>query len=333
LLHVLIEPAAVATLPVPVTPRRRGEIFIDAIWLGWEGPFFLVRFTKRVKTSVRIGVVPNVRAVQKTALEFLAREADLGLKVQRQSGEGAEFEALRDYMPGLDPRHIDWKRSARHHRLLSKEFQTERNHQIILAFDTGYLMGEPVDGLARLDHAINAALVLAWISLSSGDFVGVFAFDGMIRNYRAPERGLNRFRRIQNATAELAYHGEETNFTLGLAELSLRLNRRALVILFTDFVDTVTAELMIESLERTARRHVVVLVTLQDETLRQVMNGRPRDFGAMAQAIIAGDLQQDRQIVFERLERLGLHCLHIRGASLPTALVNRYLLIKQRGLL
>src|SRR5438270_3731 len=114
-------------------------------------------------------------------------------------------------------------------------------------------MVEPVDGLTRLDHAINAGLLLSWISLQGGDFVGLLAFDEMLRLYHQPRRGVSNFTRLQRATAGLDYRHTETNFTLGLAELSARLRRRALVILFSDFVDTVTAELMIEATQRLAR--------------------------------------------------------------------------------
>ncbi len=89
--------------------------------------------------------------------------------------------------PGLDSRFIDWKHSARHRKLLCKEFRTERNHQIVMAFDTGYLMLEPVDGITRLDHAINAGLMLAWVSLQGGDLVGTYGFDAAVRQYLAAD--------------------------------------------------------------------------------------------------------------------------------------------------
>ena len=154
--------------------QRRGQMHVDAVWLRWRGPLGLVELTRRIE----VGRAIDVRAQR-------ARRAQLGAAVPRrarrstasrcseQKGEGTEFEALRDYVPGMDSRFIDWKHSARHRRLVCKEFRTERNHQIILAFDTGYLMVEPVDGLPRLDHAINAGLLLAWISLQGGDFVGL----------------------------------------------------------------------------------------------------------------------------------------------------------------
>ena len=164
------------------------------IWLRWRGPLASSSSPAASRVDRTIDVLPNVRGVQSAALQFFAQEAIYGIKVQRQKGEGAEFEALREYTPGLDSRFIDWKHSARHRKLLCKEFHTERNHQVVLAFDTGYLMREPVDGLARLDHAINAGLLLAWISLQGGDLVGTYGFDAASRHYLQPHPRLSALR-------------------------------------------------------------------------------------------------------------------------------------------
>jgi uncharacterized protein (DUF58 family) len=266
-------------------------------------------------------------------LQFFLREAIHGIKTQLQGGEGTEFDALREFMPGFDSRFIDWKHSARHRRLLCKEFRTERNHHVMMAFDTGYLMLEPIEGITRLDHAINAGLALAWVSLQAGDLVGSFGFDAAVRQYVGPSRGLTSLARIERATAELAYHHQETNFTLGLAELNLRLKRRALVILFTDFVDTITAELLIESMQRLANRHVVVFVTQRGSVLENAVEAAPTRFLDVAQAVVAQNFLRERRIVFERLERLGVHCIDVPIRSLASALINRYLMIKQRGLI
>jgi len=324
------QPARVA---LKLVPLRRGRVHVAQIWLRWRGPLGLVEHVRRVAVERTIDVLPNVRGVHGVALQFYAQEAIYGIKSQHEKGEGAEFESLREYSPGLDSRFIDWKHSARHRKLLCKEFRTERNHHVIMAFDTGYLMLETVDGITRLDHAINAGLLLAWVSLQSGDLVGSYGFDAAVRHYLAPIRGVAGFARIQRATGELDYHHQETNFTLGLAELNVRLKRRALVILFTDFVDTVTAELMIESMQRVANRHVVIFVTQRGSVLQRAVDAPPERFEDVAQAVIAHDFLRERSIVFERLERLGVHCLDVPSRGLSVALINRYLLVKQRGLI
>jgi len=331
--EVTVQPGSGAGFALPLVPRRRGRIEIVRLWLRWRGPFALAEVTRRVPVGRTIDVLANVKGVQSAALQFYANEAVLGLKVQREKGIGTEFEALCEFLPGMDSRFIDWKHSARHRKLLSREFGVERNHQIVMGFDTGYLMREPVEGLAKLDHAINAGLLLAWISLNGGDLVGVYGFDAAIRHYLKPIRTLSAFPRIQEAVAQLDYRAEETNFTLALAELNVRLRRRALVILFTDFVDTVTAELLIEGLQRIANRHVVLFVSLRDSILTDMTDRPPEGFEDVADAVIAYDLLRDRRIVLERLERLGIHCLDIAPKTLPAGLINRYLSIKQRGLI
>jgi uncharacterized protein (DUF58 family) len=314
-------------------PRRRGRVTVERVWLRWTGPLALAQFVRRIPVGRSIDVLANIRGVQSAALQFFAREAIFGTRVLQERGEGAEFDALKDYAVGLDTRHIDWKHSARHRKLVCKEFRIERNHPIVLAFDTGHLMLEPIDGVPRLDHAISAGLLLAWIALRGGDLVGTYGFDERVRHYVAPMRGMEALGRLQRATAELAYHHEETNFTLGLAELAVRLRRRALVVLFTDFVDTVTAELLVESVRLVAQRHVVVFASLRDPYLAQTLDRPPERFTQVAEAVIAADFLRDRRTVFERLDRLGVHCLDVPREQFSVGLINRYLMVKQRNLL
>ena len=330
---VVLTPAAAARATISLRPLRRGQIHVDALWVSWRGPLGMARFVRREALGAVIDILPNVRGVHNAALQFFAHDAIYGVKAQRQRGEGSEFEALREYTPGADPRHIDWKRSARHRKLLVKEFDTERNHPVMIAFDTGHLMLEPIDGLPRLDHTVNAGLLLSWVGLRAGDLVGVFGFDARVRLYRPPVRGLANFAHIQRAAATIAYRAEETNFTLALADLETRARRRSLIILFTEFVDTIAAELLLEALGRLAGKHVVVLVTLRDPALRALADRRPDDFSTVAEAVIAGNFQRERQTVLERMERMGLHCLDVAAGELSVALINRYLMIKQRGLI
>jgi uncharacterized protein (DUF58 family) len=325
--------AQAASVSLPIVPKRRGEVFVDAVWLRWRGPFALVERTCRVPVGKKIDVLPDVRGISSAAVQFFSREAIDGIKVQQQKGEGAEFESLRDHAAGLDNRFIDWKRSAKHLRLLSKEFRVERNHQIVLAFDTGHLMAEPIEGLPRLDHAIHAGLLLGWISLRSGDYVGSFGFDSQVRQYMQPSRGLPYFIKLQSGSSQLDYRTEETNFTLGLAELNFKLKRRALVVLFTEFIDTTTAELLLESLNRMVNRHAVIFVTLRDPLLPGIIDAQPERFRDLAEAVVAHDLLRDRAVVLERLTRMGVHCLEVPPRGLAVNLVNRYLTIKGRGLL
>jgi uncharacterized protein (DUF58 family) len=337
LLEIPFESAQTIRTEIPLLPRRRGTVPLSTLWLRWTGPYGLMRIQVQQPLESKLKVVPNIRAVRAAAIALMRQDASFGIKDQRQLGDGSEFDALRDYQPGFDRRGIDWKHSARHRRLVSKEFRSERNHQIILALDTGHLMREPIGGVPRLDHAINAALLLSYASLKGGDRVGLYGFDSRVRLRAEPLGGVDRFPRLQRMTAELDYAAEETNFTLGLTLLSQQLQRRSLIVLFTDFVDTVTAELMVENLGRLTGKHLVLFVTLQDPELRSLVDAAPDSIpGSMesvARSVVADELRKERLVVFEKLRRLGVQCLEAPYNRVGTDLINRYLAIKQREMI
>lgn len=318
---------------VPLTPVRRGTARIYRLWLRWRGPMGLMERQRVEELKLEIPVVPNVRAVRNAAIRFNAWDAPTGIKPQNQQGDGSEFDSLRDYVPGLDHRSIDWKHSARHRELVCKEFRAERNHQIIMAIDTGHLMSEPMDGLPRLDHAINNALVLGYACLRHGDRIGIFGFDSQTRLYAEPVGGMHYFNQFLRTSAKLEYRADETNFTLGLTELMMRLKQRSLIILQTEFVDTTTAELMVENLARLAARHVVLFVALRDSDIDRTIDAPPHTLEDVTRSVIADDFSRERLVVFERLRRLGIQCLEAPSAKMGTELVDRYLAIKNRELI
>jgi uncharacterized protein (DUF58 family) len=291
------------------------------------------------EAGLEVRVIPDVRSVREAAIRWLAsREFVSGLKTARATGDGSEFSALRDHVPGMDPRAIHWKASARHRRLLGQEFRAERNHQVVLCVDTGRLLREPLGrlgvgaGIPRLDHAVNAALLLAYVSLRAGDRVGLFAFDERARAFVEPQGGLRAFPRIQAACAGLEYSTAETNFTLGLADLATRLRRRSLVVLLTEFVDAVSAELMVESLARLSRRHLVLFVALRDPGLDRTAAAPPSSLDALYRAVVAGDLARDRDAVLARVRRLGVHVVDAPPERVSARLVERYLEVHRREL-
>ena len=335
------QPEAVATLPavgsveidVPLVPRRRGSPAVRAVWARWTGPMRLLERRVRLTVSRPVAVLPDVRPVRAAALRLFAnRDAVSGLKVERYTGDGSEFESLKEHVQGHDPRAISWKASARHRKLVVQEFRAERDHQVVIAFDTGLRMREPLGPMPRLDHAIHAGLLLAYVALRTGDRVGLFAFDEAVRAYLDPVGGVESFPRIQRATAGLSYSTAETNFTLGLADLATRLRRRSLVVVTTEFADSVTAALMVESLGRLARRHVVLFVALRDPELESMASAEPRSTAALTRAVVASDFVREREVVLKRLRRMGVHVLDVEPGGLSSALVSRYLDVHRREL-
>src|SRR5580698_5189356 len=314
-------------------PVRRGEGEIEKVWARWRGPFGLVwkQITEAPKRMIPI--TPNVGAVKDEAIRLFARDAAFGLKAQLETGEGSEFHALRELAPGMDKRAIDWKQSARHGKLLAKEFRTERNHPVIFAIDTGRLMCEPLLGVPRIDRAINAALLMAFVSLKMGDRVGFYGFDVQPRLFSGAVSGAHAFPFLQRIAARLDYSTEETNYTLALTQLGAALERRSLIVVFTDFADTTSAELMLENIGRLIKRHLVLFVIFRDEELEAIERREPLDPEAVSRAVTAEALLRERDVVIARLVRLGAHIVDAPAASVGPALLQAYIDLKRRDLM
>ncbi|WP_337186792.1 DUF58 domain-containing protein [Phenylobacterium sp.] len=311
---------------------RRGEGRIEGLWARWRGPLGLVWLQREVSPGRTVPILPDIAGVKEQALRLFARDAPLGAKPLIDTGEGAEFHALKEFQTGMDLGDIDWKQSARHVRLIGREYRTERNHQVMLALDCGRLMSAPVAGLPRLDRAINAALLLAFVSLRMGDRVGVFAFDSRPRVASGAASGPSAFPLVQRVCAGIDYSSEETNFTLGLTALSGRLDRRATVVVFTDFADATSAELMVENVARLLRTHVVLFVVFRDEEMERLVAAEPVTPEDVTRAVIAERLLRQREAVTARLRRLGAQIVDAPVDALASALLNEYLDVKRRGL-
>lgn len=319
---------------LPLLGLRRGQGALSSLWLRLLGAFGLFRRVVRFPLDTQLSILPNMPMVYRQALQFMSgRSSVAGPQIERFYGDGSEFDSLREFVPGLDARAIDWRSSARHIKLLSRQCIAERDRQVIIAVDTGHLMAEPLGALPRLDHALHAALLLSYIAARAGDRVGFFAFDERPRAYLAPVSGGRSVGAILQKASELSYFETETNFTLSLAELCTRATRRSLVIVLTEFIDTTSAELMIENIHRLARRHLVLFVALKDPQLRQELNRPPKTALDLHRAVVAESLQKERELVLLRLRRLGVLCLDALPTEIGPALVNRYLEVKRREML
>jgi uncharacterized protein (DUF58 family) len=319
-----------AAAAVDLRARRRGLWPMTRLWLGWGSRLGLIGFCPRIALDVRIAVVPNIRPVQSGRIDVTVRSALFGVKENLARGEGSEFHQLREYVSGMDPRTIDWKQSARHRALVAKEMRAERNHHVVLALDNGYLMREEIAGLPKIDHAINAALACAWAAGLGGDLVGLYAFDSQPRVWVPPEPGRAAFARLRRRTAELAYRSVETNHTLAIAHLHGRLQRRSLVVVFSDFVDTTTAELLVENVAVLSRRHVIVFVALRDPALEAIADALPDNLTDVARAVSAAEMLRERRLVMGRLARLGVLVVDAAPHLVTARLVSTYLDIKAR---
>jgi len=311
-------------------PLRRGEGEIRTLWARWTGPLGLTFRQRRDTVGTRAPIILDLPAIKEAAGRLASSSLLTGSHLQFELGGASEFHALVDYRPGMNRRMIDWKQSARHRALLAKEFEAERNHHIVLAVDGGRQMCEPVRGRPRVDRALQASLLLAFAALKAGDRVGLYAFDERPRLWTGALGGAGAFTALQRLASGVDYWPLETNYTLGLAQLGAHLQRRSLVVIFTEFTDSTTAELMLENIARLLKTHLVVFVVSEDEELLELEQAEIRRPSDVTKAVLAGALSSERELVVGRLRRMGVDILRANYDSLGPALLARYAEIKQR---
>ena len=328
------EPTATgAAAAILLEAKRRGAGRLECVWIRWPGPLGLVWKQRQLGLGQIVMVTPDIRQVQEHGVQMLNRDAVHGINAQLRVGEGAELEALADYRPGMDRRSIDWKQSARHTKLIAKEYRTERNNHIVMAIDSGRGMCEPVGGVPRVDRAVSAALLTAFVALKEGDRVGMFAFDSRPRARSQPIAGQRAFSMLQRVAAGIDYSDHETNYTLALATLSGDLSRRSLVVVFTEFADPTGAELMLAAIGPLLQRHLVLFVVLRDEELEAFTGAEPVTPDDVSRAITAASLLRERRLVLTRLRHLGVQVIEAAANQAGPALLNAYLDLKRRDAL
>jgi len=310
-------------------PTRRGTGGLEKLWFRWPGPLGLAHRQVTRELDQQIRIWPDLSPVRSPLLQTFLRDAQFGLIARRIRGEGTQFEALSEYQPGMDRRRIDWKSSARQTRLYARENESERNNQIVFAFDCGQAMCEPVDGLPRIDRAVSAALTASYVALKGGDKVALFGFGQRPEVFTPFVSDSRQFHRLQTAAASLDYHAAEPNFTLALATLAARLPRRAMIVLFSDFTDPTSAELMVESVGRLVQRHLVLFVTMEDTELAELADAEPETVDDVATAVAAGTLARQRAVVLQKLRQMNVDVIEAPWQSLTYSLIDRYLQIKR----
>jgi uncharacterized protein (DUF58 family) len=203
----------------------------------------------------------------------------------------------------------------------------------MMALDAGRVMSEPFAGQPRVDRAVSAALLTAYVALKDGDRVGFFAFDSKPRAASKPIGGERAFATLQRVAAGIDYSANETNYTLGISTLAAGLSRRSLIVIFTEFADTISAELMLGAVGTLLERHLVLFVVLRDEELEAFADAEPKEPADVSRAVAAAGLLQERRLVLARLRHLGVHVLEANAAEAGPALVSTYLGFKRRNLL
>ena len=322
-------------IPRAILPNRRGTFELGPMLILWRSHLGLLSLRSTITSQEAIAVLPPASTPQRrTGLSHRSLLDELGIRPRPLRGEGSEFESLREYVSGDDPRHIDWRASARHARLQVRQYQTERRHTVFVAIDTGRLMGAHVEGISKLDHAINCAAALARASIGYGDRVGFLAFDSSLRLFARPRSGSAGVGALVESTSPLKPASSEPDYRILAETLTRHQKKRALVVVLTDFVEGGAARSMEDYLGVLARRHCVMLVALRDRMLREVDQPAPAiSRERLYRRLALQDLVAERETVLGRIGRFGAQVLDLDPAQITAPVLNRYLAIRDAALI
>jgi uncharacterized protein (DUF58 family) len=317
-----------------VVPPRRGAFAFGDLYLRLEQWPWLTARQWSVKAGVAVRVLPDLRGVAR--YELMARRsrlAELGVHRSRAQGRGTEFERLRDYTPDDEYRRIDWKATARRRRPITRVYELERSQQVLVVLDAGRMMAGSEGRLSRLDHAVNAALMLAHVALKNGDRVGLMVVSDTVDAFLPPGKGQAQLKRFLDTLYRVEARLCHVDYRGALEQIARRMNRRALIVFLTDLVDEETSEDLLTYLRLLRPTHLPLCVALQDRQLLAAANRAVAEPETMYVRAAAVDLLADRRRVLEGLQRQGAQVLDVPPDELAVQVINRYLDLKQRQLL
>lgn len=326
---------AALTLEYLLRPTQRGTTSFGSTQLLLYSPFNLwaCRYYTGAPQTVR--VYPNFAAIAHYAL--LATDnhlSQLGVRQRRRRGAGLEFHQLREYRPGDALRQLDWKATARTHRLIARDYQDERDQQVIFLLDCSRRMRAKDDEMAHFDNALDAMLLLAYVALRQGDGVGLLTFGGAPDHSKrlAPVKGVAAVNTLLNTVYDLQPSHHAPDY-LSAARLTLeRFRKRSLIVVLSNVRDEDNAELQ-PALRLLGTRHLVLLASLRERVLRDTLLLPIQSFDDALRYGATHHYLACRQRAHNILRAAGARLFDVEPQHLAVTLVNRYLDIKRAGAL
>jgi uncharacterized protein (DUF58 family) len=324
-------PRASAEVRYAVTPTRRGLYELGDIFLRWQMQLGLVVRQRRIRARDRVKVYPNVSSLARYELAAQRhRMAEIGLSPVRLRGRGSMFESLRDYVRGDDLADVAWKATARHGQLMIRNYETERSQNVLVVLDCGRLMVPEVDRLSRLDCAINATLLLTYVAMKQGDYIGLVAFSDRVEAYVPPVKGRAAILRMNEALYRLEARLCESDYEQVCKFLALRHRKRSLLVIVTDVIDREASAMLLSYTAHFARYHLPLCVTLRNLQVERLAAAEPRDPADPFTKAVALDMLARRAEALGRMRQSGVDVLDVDPRQLTPKLLSRYLTLKAR---
>ena len=327
--EVVVPPGKQVSLDYAVTPNARGEFRFEGCHAQLRSPWRCWNSRRVLGAASTVRVYPNFATLAELAgLSVELASRSVGARLQRRRGEGTEFQELRDYRVGDSLRKIDWKATARSHRLISREYRDERNQQVVLMLDCGRRMLAQDDRRVHFDHVLNASLALASIALRQGDAVGLLACTGQQQRWLPPQQGSGGMDMLLGAGYDLHAQPLATDYLAAASALQARQQRRALVVLITNVRDEDDTELR-AAVAMLSKRHLVMLVSLRELALDHAAAEPGDDLETGIRSAAAMHYLAERERTHEALRREGINTLDVSCSELSGALIERYLAVKR----
>jgi uncharacterized protein (DUF58 family) len=329
---VRIPADAYVDLSYRIYPSARGAFSVESAELAVRSPLGLWRRKRRVGPAQPVRVYPNFRHVMRYSLLATEnRTSQLGIRRRPRRGEGLEFHQLREYREGDSMRQIDWKVTARLRKTISREYQDERDQQIVFLLDCGRKMHSRDDELSHFDHALDSVLLLAHVGLRQGDAVGLLTFSGE-RRWLAPRKGKSHLNPIMNTVFDLQTSSKASDYLAAAQDLLGRIRKRALIVLVTNLRDEDHEELVLCA-RLLGRKHLVLLASMKERVLARALDAPIRSADDALRVAATHQYVASRRRAHDQLVRGGVLALDAEPQQLAVTLVNGYLDIKSRGLL
>lgn len=323
-----------ATITYHVQPNHRGKNTFKQCFLRASSRLGLWTLTSNRMMKQPISVFPDIQAVHK--VELLARQnrlAEAGVRMSRLRGRGNEFDRLREYNREDEYRNIDWKATARHQNLISREYVIERNQNLLFLLDCGRSMCNTEDGISHFDRALNAAILLSYVALRQGDTVGMLACSNRVERWVPPVRGTGGIQSLIRQTYDLESRYEASDYGLMVEQLRMRYRKRSLIILLTHALDEVHLRSIGRHMRQLQRPHLVLGAFLQNVLLHERLSMIPKTDLEAFQIAAAADMMAAQSLQISHLEKSGLLVTDSLPDRLSADVISQYLEIKARHLL
>jgi uncharacterized protein (DUF58 family) len=259
------------------------------------------------------------------------RLAEIGIKKIRKIGMSSEFEHIRTYVQGDDPRKVNWQATARRGDIMVNNYQDERSQQVYCLIDKGRVMKMPFNGMSLLDYAINASLVLLNTALVKGDKAGLLTFSNQISNLVPAERRPTQLNKIMEVLYNQRTFYKESDYEIVLATAKLKIAQRSLVVLFTNFETIESLKRQLFFLRKLAIQHLLVVVFFENTEMRSLLESYPKTMEEIYIKTIAEKFILDKRRIIRELEQYGIHSVFTSPENLTVSVINKYPELKAGG--